>query len=254
MNYGFTYQGSKNRLAEHIIAELPPAKYFVDLFTGGGAVTHCAMLSNKFDKFIMNDYLGTTKMFENAMHGVYRYSYDLVKREEFFDNYKTNLFIRYCWSFSCIGRTYVWSKAKENYCYKHYNDVLCKKLKNQYIKAPICKINRVNELYKLNKFLSRTQFLQRDFENVEIPKNSVVYCDPPYGNTRLDGYNIKGCSKMNEYNFQRFTNFLLKNQGKQIYISEYKDIPHTVKIKEFEHRNNIGNRKKTKECLYKLVL
>ena len=37
MNYGFSYQGSKNRLAERIVEELPPAEYFVDLFAGGGA-------------------------------------------------------------------------------------------------------------------------------------------------------------------------------------------------------------------------
>ena len=39
MNYGIPYKGSKNKIAENIIAQLPPAKHFYDLFGGGGAMT-----------------------------------------------------------------------------------------------------------------------------------------------------------------------------------------------------------------------
>ena len=37
MNYGIPYKGSKNKIAESIIAQLPSAKHFYDLFGGGGA-------------------------------------------------------------------------------------------------------------------------------------------------------------------------------------------------------------------------
>jgi site-specific DNA-adenine methylase len=40
--YGLPYMGSKNFIAEEIINILPTAKYFVDLFGGGGALSHCA--------------------------------------------------------------------------------------------------------------------------------------------------------------------------------------------------------------------
>lgn len=55
MRYGLPYKGSKNAIAEWIIDNLPSADTFVDLFCGGGAVTHRAMLSGKYRKFIMND-------------------------------------------------------------------------------------------------------------------------------------------------------------------------------------------------------
>lgn len=48
MNYGIPYMGSKNRIAEWILNHIPSADNFYDLFCGGCAVTHCAMLQNKF--------------------------------------------------------------------------------------------------------------------------------------------------------------------------------------------------------------
>lgn len=53
--YGLPYMGSKNAIAEEIINILPSAEYFVDLFGGGGALTHCAFLSGKYQKFIYNE-------------------------------------------------------------------------------------------------------------------------------------------------------------------------------------------------------
>ena len=47
MNYGLPYMGSKNRIARDIVEQLPSAECFVDLFCGGCAVTHAAMLSGK---------------------------------------------------------------------------------------------------------------------------------------------------------------------------------------------------------------
>lgn len=36
MRYGVPYKGSKNMIAERLIAALPKANAFVDLFFGGG--------------------------------------------------------------------------------------------------------------------------------------------------------------------------------------------------------------------------
>lgn len=52
---GAPYQGSKGRIARDIVDKLPRGERFVDLFSGGGAVTHAAMLSDKFGTFHMND-------------------------------------------------------------------------------------------------------------------------------------------------------------------------------------------------------
>lgn len=55
MNYGVPYKGSKNKIAKKLIDVLPSAEYFVDLFGGGGAMTHCAALSGKYKKIIYNE-------------------------------------------------------------------------------------------------------------------------------------------------------------------------------------------------------
>ena len=47
MRYGVPYQGSKNQIARWVIDNLPEDKILVDLFAGGCAVTHAAMLSGK---------------------------------------------------------------------------------------------------------------------------------------------------------------------------------------------------------------
>ena len=50
MRYGIGYQGSKNGIAEQIIAHLPAGRRLVDLFGGGFAISHCALLSGKWEK------------------------------------------------------------------------------------------------------------------------------------------------------------------------------------------------------------
>lgn len=47
-HYGVPYQGNKSRIADIIISILPEGKRLVDLFGGGGAITHCGMLSSKW--------------------------------------------------------------------------------------------------------------------------------------------------------------------------------------------------------------
>lgn len=64
MNYGLPYMGSKNRIAQELIDVIPKAHTFVDLFAGGCAVTHAAILSCKYSAFIANNTV-TEKLFCN---------------------------------------------------------------------------------------------------------------------------------------------------------------------------------------------
>ena len=47
--YGVPYKGSKSKLAEWIVDILPPENTLVDLFAGGCAVTHAAIVSDKWE-------------------------------------------------------------------------------------------------------------------------------------------------------------------------------------------------------------
>ena len=55
MNYGIPYKGSKNKLAERLINLFPKADNFYDLFCGGCAVAHAALLSHKYKTVHIND-------------------------------------------------------------------------------------------------------------------------------------------------------------------------------------------------------
>lgn len=66
-SYGLPYTGSKNRLAEKIIRHLPEADTLVDVFFGGGAITHCAMVHNKFKSYIANDIRTTPQLFKECI-------------------------------------------------------------------------------------------------------------------------------------------------------------------------------------------
>ena len=69
MRYGAPYRGSKNAIAPWVVEHLPPAETLVDLFAGGCAVTHAAMLSGKFERFIANDLGDAPSVFRDAING-----------------------------------------------------------------------------------------------------------------------------------------------------------------------------------------
>jgi len=61
--YGFSFQGSKSKVAEKIIEIIPSSENFYDLFAGGCAITHCVLLSNKWKNIISNDIQNTPSLF-----------------------------------------------------------------------------------------------------------------------------------------------------------------------------------------------
>ena len=110
MNYGLPYMGSKNRIARDIVEQLPSAEYFVDLFCGGCAVTHAAMLSGKYKKFIVNDIApDMPRLFVDAINGKYRNEKRWISREDFERLKDTDAYVRTCWSFGNNGKGYLWN-------------------------------------------------------------------------------------------------------------------------------------------------
>lgn len=70
MNYGLPYMGSKNKIAKDIINILPSGSRFVDLFAGGCAMTHAAILSGKYKSFLVNDkYPLGLRLFQMGVNG-----------------------------------------------------------------------------------------------------------------------------------------------------------------------------------------
>ena len=116
MSYGLPYKGSKNLLATKIMERIPSAPVFVDLFCGGCAIAHAALLSGRFGKVIINDIEGdVSRLFVDAVNGRFKSETRWVSREDFFRLREIDPYVRYCWSFGNNGRTYLYSKEIEPY-------------------------------------------------------------------------------------------------------------------------------------------
>lgn len=84
MKYGIPYMGSKNKIAEWIINLLPPAENLYDLFCGGCAIAHCALLNDKWKNIVINDINGTMpKLFIDCIRGKYKDETRWISHDEF---------------------------------------------------------------------------------------------------------------------------------------------------------------------------
>ena len=114
---GLPYQGSKSKLSEKIIALFPRATHFYDLFAGGCAISHEALLSGKFQEVHANDITDSVKLFEDAINGDLD-KYDPLRfrtREDFFSEKDTNPFVRLVYSFGNNQKDYLYGKDIEPY-------------------------------------------------------------------------------------------------------------------------------------------
>ena len=113
MRYGAPYQGSKNQIARWVIDNLPEDKILVDLFAGGCAVTHAAMLSGKWDRIVANDIGDAPELFCDAIDGKYADEKRWISREDFQNLKDTDPYVSLCWSFGNKRRSYLYAQEVE---------------------------------------------------------------------------------------------------------------------------------------------
>lgn len=114
MKYGLPYKGSKNKLAERIVSLLPKRTHLIDLFCGGCAVSHAALLRNKYEHIHINDinWMCPT-LFIDALNGKYQNETRWISREDFFRLKDTDPYVAVVWSFGNNLRDYLYSKKIE---------------------------------------------------------------------------------------------------------------------------------------------
>lgn len=131
--YGIGYMGSKNSIAEFIISKLPSGKRFVDLFGGGFAMCHCALLSGKYESVYYNEINPLLKpLIQKAINGEYSYKNfkpEFIMPEKFKELKEKDGYIKYCWSFGNAGKGYLfgkhiiaWKKALFNAIFGDYSE------------------------------------------------------------------------------------------------------------------------------------
>ena len=113
MQYGLPYQGSKNAIAEKIVSLFPAAENFYDLFAGGCAITHRAMIEGRWQNYYANDIDVIPSMFNSAVKGEFKNEKRWISREDFFRLKDNDLYVSICWSFGNDRSTYLYSKEIE---------------------------------------------------------------------------------------------------------------------------------------------
>ena len=116
MNYGLPYKGSKNRIAKKILDVLPAAPVLYDVFCGGCAITHAAMLSGKYSRVVANDINSMIPhAFETAITGGFRNEDRWISRDDFQRLYKTDPYVAICFSFGNDLHEYCYARELEPY-------------------------------------------------------------------------------------------------------------------------------------------
>lgn len=200
VSYGLPYVGSKNLIAEQIIDLIPSCKHFYDLFGGGGAITHCAVLSGKWDTVHYNDFDSqTVEYFQKALNGKWDTN-RIYSRSNFHDLKEINPFVNYVWSFQCKGGTYFIGEEREA-------SKPLEELADEYVRARIERVKAVGSI-PANKVV----VTNKSYDKVNVKHNSVIYVDPPYVDT-LD-YRIGGIDYDKFYDFCEHSKTL-------VFISSY---------------------------------
>ena len=116
MTYGLPYKGSKTKLAERIIDLMPRAEHLYDLFAGGCAVAHCALVKGKYSHIHVNDINPMMpQAFVKALQGGFDEEGRWISREDFFRLKDIDPYAALCFSFGSDMRTYIYGKDKEEY-------------------------------------------------------------------------------------------------------------------------------------------
>ena len=213
--YGFPYMGSKTVIADDILRQLPNGKRFVDLFGGGFAMSHAALLSGKYQQVFYNEYNPLcVDLLKRAINGEFSYKRfrpEFITREEFCKKHNTDGYIQYIWSFGSRGGTYIFGKDKEPLKKAAHDWVVFGKWSSLLEKyAPYTRRlksmsihNRRLEFQRLIKAngkrldfeqleqLERLERLERltliinqgSYLDYEYQEGDTVYCDPPYEKT-----------------------------------------------------------------------
>lgn len=218
------YMGSKNRFAKDllpiILKDRKPDQWYVEPFAGGMNLID-KVDGNRIANDIHTDLIEMWKALvcEN-------WQPPLTVSEEDYKNAKTNktkiskALNGYIGFNSYGGKWYAGyrrdKQGKRDYWKEHYNNIM----------KQVPKLNGV-------------KFTNCSFTDLDIPENSIIYCDPPYEGTTK--YN-------NKFDHILFWDWVREKskQGHKVYVSEYNAPSDFVCVWEKKHKTIMANGEVTK--------
>ena len=250
MKYGLNYQGSKNAIAEELCDLFPVKENFYDLFAGGCAITHCMLKRGGFHRYFATDVNDKPlDLFSRCYYG------DVppirwMSHQDFDENKADDPYTACLYSFGGDWSSYLYSKEKEP-IQEALHDAVVKldfrkarkhSLNIDYIVAfnswqarrlallpegkRLIELERYEQLLDISNLPVRDvmTFAEGSYEDAEILPNSVIYCDPPYKDTK--GYVAGG------FDHERFYDWC-RAQTELTFISEYTMPDDFILIREF---------------------
>ena len=214
--------GSKNRLAKELIPiitkDLKPNQWYVEPFVGGAnlidKVQHPYKIGADCNRYLIA-LLKYVQAGGQLPEQITKEEHQKVKEQ--MDSYPD-------WYVGFVG--FICSYSGRFMAGYVRNNVLKKSGKVEHYQK-----EHINNLLKQN--LSDTTFIYSDYRSLDIPDNSVIYCDPPYSGTT--GYK-------DAFDSEAFWDWCrqMKAKGHQIYISEYNAPSDFACIWQKDQNKNLG--------------
>lgn len=208
------YMGSKRRIADEILPIIlkgrKPNQWFVEPFCGGCNITE-RVTGKRIANDIHPELIAMYKALQSGWLPPKRISEEEYKRIMAAGSPELKGYAGFTHSFGAVyGGTY----RRE----VHRSGVVTGtgiKLKSNYANMEyVGNFSRVQALDQI-KLLKNVKFINGPYYDLEIPKNSIVYCDPPYAGT-----SEYVTAKFNSANFFQWCR-VQKEEGHIVFVSEY---------------------------------
>ena len=200
---------------------------------GGGAITHCAVLSGKY-KYVHYNEINplVVKGFEMAINGEFNNENRWISREEFYQLKNTDPYVAICFSFGNNLVDYLYGKdvepiKKALYYSRVFSDDSL--IEEQGRLVTLERLKRLRQLQSLDnvKRLRQLQITNVSYNEIQLQSNAVIYCDIPYKNTK------KYCH--NEFDYDKFYEWC--KGKKNLFVSEYSTPPEFIEVWSKKHKS-----------------
>lgn len=208
------YMGSKRRIADEILPIIlkgrKPNQWFVEPFCGGCNITE-RVTGKRIANDIHPELIAMYKALQNGWLPPKRITEEEYKRIMAAGSPELKGYAGFTHSFGALyGGTY-----------RRQGDGRAglvlegAQLKGAYSNIDYVGQRSFNEITTMFKNLVSVKFTQGTYYDLEIPKGSIVYCDPPYAGT--SEYEV---AKFNSTNFFQWCR-VQKEEGHTVFVSEY---------------------------------
>ena len=226
------YVGSKAKISKFIVPILQEyidknnIQTYIEPFVGGANVIdkiNCKVrIGNDYDKLVIDLLQGYTKDIKLPELPTKEHYYDVRDNPDKYDKvYRSAILLFASYNARVYGGCYgAFAKTKEG------------KIRNYFQEA---KRNFEKQLPLLKGVI----FTNKDYRDLEIPSNSLIYCDPPYQN---------GIGYKDNFNHKEFWQWVREKSNDNIVIvSEYEAPDDFDVIWEQDVKTHMNNRNKIKK-------